>query len=440
MRILDRVLNPQPKKALTIGRMSDGMWIPPFGRTVSIDGRSEPIPTDFESVVTTAIHENGVAFACAQARLLPFTEARFQYQEMKGGRPGRLFDGPGLELLETPWPNATTGELLGRMEQDATCGGNGFYTTVGSGDTKRIRRMRPDLVTILSAVRGDIDRSAWALDAEVIGYIYRAPREDPVLLSVDQVVHYSPIPDPLAQWRGMSWLTPIMREIYADTAAVTHKEKFFKNGATPPFAITYDATVTPEEFEQYVELFKLNHVGADNAGKVLHLGGGAEPTTVGLDLKAIDFKNIQGSGETRIAAASGVGAVIAQLSEGLAGSALNSGNYGAAKRRFADMTLRPLWRSAAGVLSKFSEPPAGSRLWTDTRDVAFLAEDAKDEAEILAQNAQTIRALVDAGYQPDAVIDAVEAGDLSRLTGKHSGLFSVQLQPAGPLTTSEEGT
>jgi len=38
---------------------------------------------------------------------------------------------------------------------------------------------------------------------------------------------------------------------------------------------------------------------------------------------------------------------------------------------------------------------------------------------------------VDAGWEPDAVIDAINAGDLKRLIGKHSGLYSVQLQPPG---------
>jgi hypothetical protein len=36
---------------------------------------------------------------------------------------------------------------------------------------------------------------------------------------------------------------------------------------------------------------------------------------------------------------------------------------------------------------------------------------------------------VDAGFEADSVVQAVTAGDLTRLV--HSGLFSVQLQPAG---------
>jgi hypothetical protein len=126
--------------------------------------------------------------------------------------------------------------------------------------------------------------------------------------------------------------------------------------------------------------------------------------------------------------------VIAGLSEGLAGSSLNAGNYSAAKRRFSDGTMRPLWRNAAGSLEVLVPPPAGSRLWYDSRDVAFLREDDKDIASIQSMNAQTIKALLDAGYDPDAAVAAVENNDFDLLSGKHSGLFSVQLQPPGTQT------
>lgn len=403
------------------------MWFP-SGSSSSSSAREEKLAGDFDQVVSLAIKENGVAFACMQARLLPFSEARFQFQELSGGRPGRLFGTPALAPLEEPWTNGTTGDLLARMEQDSTVGGN-FYAYIQSNG--KLRRLRSSCVTVLSGVRNERDRSAWSLDAELIGYIYTVPGEDAQLLTPDRVVHYAPIPDPSAQWRGMSWITPVLREISADSKAVRHKERFFRNGATPPFAIRYDPSISRTEFEKYVELFNLQHLGADNAYKILHLGGGAEPKSVGLDMKALDFKSISAAAETRIAAASGAGAIIARLSEGMQGSSLNQGNYHAAKRQFADMTLRPLWRSAAGSLSKVARPPAASRLWVDVRDVAFLAEDEKDVAEILAKNAQTVHSLVDAGFDPDAAIEAVMSDDLSRLTGKHSGLYSVQLQAPG---------
>lgn len=276
--------------------------------------------------------------------------------------------------------------------------------------------MRPDWVTVISGVRGDSGGTAWDLDAEVLGYIYQPKpgrHVDPVLLTPDRVVHYAPIPDPEAQWRGMSWLTPLVREIQADSHATNHKLKFFENGATLGTVISYDPTLSPEQFQTYVKMFKDLHVGTDNAYKALHIGGGATPTVNGADLKQLDFKATQGAGETRIAAAAGVGAIIARFSEGLAGSSLNAGNYSAAKRQFADMTLRPLWRQAAGALSKLVTVGANERLWYDVRDVEFLKEDRKDAADIQSTTATTMKTLLDAGYTPDSVTVAVETGDLS---------------------------
>jgi phage portal protein BeeE len=230
----------------------------------------------------------------------------------------------------------------------------------------------------------------------------------------------------------MSWITPVVREIQADTAATKHKLKFFENGTTSNFVVSYEAGLSKAQFLEYVAAFKEAHAGVDNAYKTIHLGGGADVTTVGADMKQLDFKATQGAGETRIASASGAGAVVAMLSEGMQGSALNAGNYNAAKRQFADMTIRPQWRSAAAALSKFTSPPAGTRLWYDAAGISFLQEDAKDAAEIQSKRAATVRTLVDGGFTWASAVAAVEADDLSLLD--HTGLFSVQLQPPGSIS------
>lgn len=400
----------------------------------STTGESEQIEDDFLSRVQMAYKASGPVFACILARAKPFSEARFQFQELVKGRPGRLFGTPDLSLLESPWMNATTGELLWRMEQDSSLAGNFYATTVGAIGSRRIKRLRPDWVTIVTGIRDDPEGSPYDLAAEVLGYIYApsAPNSPkPVLLTPASVVHYSPIPDPEAQWRGMSWISPLVDEIMADKHATRHKLKYFLNGATSNLVVTYDGVRKIDEVRAFRDLFDESHRGTDNAYKAIHLGGGADVKALGANLQQIDFKSTQGAGETRIAAAAGVGAIIAGFSEGLQGSSLNAGNYAAAKRQFADMTLRPLWRTAAAALAKLITVPTGSRLWFDVRDIEFLKDDRNDAAVVQSVTAATIKSLIDAGFNPDDVIDAVEAGDLSRLTGKHSGLFSVQLQVPG---------
>jgi hypothetical protein len=407
----------------------------------SSSGSEERIEGSFESYVRHGLKGNSVVFTCMLARQLPFSEALFRRQSMDDGVPGALSYDSGISILETPWPNGTTGDLLSRMDQDVSLAGNSYWTRRNG----RLRRLRPDWVTIVSGVRGDADGSPFDLDADVLGYIY-APKAksgtrspDPVLLTPDAVAHHAPVPDPVAQWRGMSWLTPVLREVDADTAATRHKLKFFENGATSNFIVTYDKEIGPAEFDQYRRLFDEAHTGVDKAYKTIHLGGGADASVVGADLKQIDFKATQGAGETRIAAAAGVGAIIAQLSEGMQGSSLNAGNYVAARRRFADMTLRPLWRSAAAALEKFTDNPDGSRLWYADKHIDFLSEDAKDAAQIFAVQAQAYRSLVDSGADPDTVRSAIAAGNIGLV--EHSGKLSVQLwDPDAQIDPSREQT
>jgi hypothetical protein len=409
----------------------DNWW----GRT-TMASTTEEIEANFAGYVTGAYERNGIIFACLTSRQMLFSEARFQFQEMREGRPGDLFGDQSLSIIEKPWPGAVTGDLLSRAIIDADLAGNHFAVRRNG----RIRRMRPDWVTIVLGSETDADADSWDIDSEVIGYIYhpggRYSDHEPVYLLREQVAHFAPIPDPLASYRGMSWLTPVIREVIADSAARDHKVKFFENGATPNLFVSLDIE-DPDKFKRWVEGFDAEHQGTANAYKTLFLGAGSTATVVGNSFQQIDFKTVQSAGETRIAAAAGIHPVILGLADSLGGSSLNAGNFQSARRLTADKTLRPLWRNYAGALETIVPAPSGSRLWYDERDIPFLADDVKDAAEVQAQNSSAIRQLVDAGFKPESVIDAITAGDLKRL--EHSGLMSVQLLPPGT-TADEEGT
>jgi hypothetical protein len=113
----------------------------------------------------------------------------------------------------------------------------------------------------------------------------------------------------------MSWLEPVIREITADNAMTTHQIKYFENGATPNLVVSLDSTMNQSAFERWISAFRNNNEGVANAYKTMYLAGGANATVVGSKLE--DFKTVKGHGETRIAAAARVPAVIAGISEGL---------------------------------------------------------------------------------------------------------------------------
>ena len=384
---------------------------------------------NFQGMIDGAYKRNGIIFACCLTRQLIFSEARFQWQQLRNGKTGDLFGTPELAVLEHPWPNATTGDLLARAMQDTDLSGNFFAVREG----KRLRRLRPDWVDIILTAP-----PAEAVKSDVAGYVYKPDGTDnpelweiyPVTGENGKVAHWAPIPDPSCQFKGMSWMTPVIREIYADGLATEHKTAFYKNAATPNIAVSFKETVTEEQFKEFMKAIDQNHTGPQNAYKTLYLGGGADVTPLTIDFQALDFKKIQGAGETRIAAAARVSPVVVGLSEGMQGSSLNAGNFQSARDAFADGTLRPLWRTFCSALEAVVSVPENARLWYADDDIAYLRRDVKDLAEIQTQEATTITKLIQDGYTPESIVEAVVKKDWTLL--KHTGLYSVQLQPPMP--------
>jgi phage portal protein BeeE len=388
----------------------------------------EAIENDFQGYVTGACKGNGPVFACMVARQAVLSEVRFKFRSQQDKK---LFGSPDLAILETPWTNGTTGELVSRMDADAILGGNSYWTKRNN----KLVHLRPDWVEIVIGVPDRPDASPYDLDAEIIGYWYKpkttgtAPVMDPVFLLADQVAHYSPIPDPIARFRGMSPLTPIAREVEADVLATAHKKAFLDNAAVPNMAIKFDKETAEDSFDAFVEGFNKEHKGSWNAYKTLFLMGGADVTPLTMDFHQLEFNQSVGKGESRIAAALEVPSSWVGFSEGMQGSALNAGNFSAARRRFADGTIRPKWRMMAASLAPLVNVPVGAELWYDESGVAFLREDLKDRAEIFRTQMIAIDFGVRSGWEPDAVAQAADAFDVSLLLGQHTGLVSVQMQP-----------
>ncbi len=407
--------------------------------TTTLGEKQEEIRGDFEGYAYQAMKANPIVFACMEARRSLFSEIRFQFQRRQQGRPGGLFGTSALGPLEEPWSGGSTGDLLSKMIQDVDLSGNFFAAERPGG---KIMRMRPDWMTLILGSYKDPKIGYGDVDAEVLGYIYepggKGATGKRMQFLAHEVAHFKPIPDPLAEYRGMSWITPLIREIMGDMAMTTHKLKFFENGAVPGMVVNMGTKMDPKGFEEWVDLFEEGHKGSLNAFKTLYLASGAEAEVVGSDLKSIEFQAVQGLGEIRIASAAGIPPIVIGLSEGLKAATL--ANYGQARRHFSDATMRGLWRGACRTLEPLIEVPVGAELWYDASDISYLQEDQKDAAEIQYKQSEAVKRYVEAGYTPESAVVAVDSGDLTRL--QHSGLVSVQLHPPGtdPKATSEEAS
>jgi len=397
-----------------------------YEQTIS-QTKVERIAPDYAVLATQAYAGNPTVFACMDTRAKVFSGGRFRWRRVMDGRPSDYFGTADLRLLERPWAGGTTQNLMSRMINDADTAGNSFWVRFGSD----LVRLRPDWVEI--AVEPLMVDGA-QIGFRKLGYVYyengKGAGSPGAAFLPNEVAHFMPVPDPLHPFRGMSWLTPLVRELQGDYQMTRHQEKFFENGATPNMVVKHPPGTQKADILAFDAALTAKHVGVENAGKTLNLYPGADVTVVGLDFDKMDFSNLRGDAETRIAAAAGTPPIVAGLKEGLESATYS--NYAQARRRFADGTMHALWQEASGSLEVLLDAPDGAELAHDASEVPFLREDEGDAANIQATRASTINSLITAGFTPQSAAAAVDADDFRLLV--HTGLYSVQLQPAGAQT------
>jgi Phage portal protein len=361
---------------------------------------------------------NSVVFSAILQRMLLFSEVTFQFQALDDKH---LYGDTSLSILEEPFgPGSTTGELLCRLEQDVSLAGNAFLWK--SAELGRLVRLRPDWVTIVSELTpvpgGGVYR-------KVIGYWVQPPKSafgegDGQSYPADEVMHWAPVPDPQADFRGMSWLTPVYRDVLGDDGLSSYKVRYLQNSASPNLLIKYAAKLQPATLDSIAERMRARHGGVDNAFKTLVLDQGADVTVIGNSLQQMDFTNVGSAGAERIFAAAGVPGVLAGI-EPLKGAGKG---YQESMRKFADNWARPQWRSACGSLAMLlpEYDPAtntgltgGSRLWFDVADIAALQDGAMERGQTALVNAQAVLTYFQAGATLASAVAAVESGDLSQI-------------------------
>jgi phage portal protein BeeE len=408
MRLLDRVLDRYSLRdaAGYYEGMASGASVLV---SVSTDANREAALKDVLSAAQQAYATDGPVFACILIRMMLMAEATFKFRSKVNKH---LYGNPSLAILEEPWPNGTTGDLIARMVQDIDLAGNSYWWKAADD---LLWRLPPSEVVIVSRQTTD---SLGRTYRQVIGYEWDpAPPPPgtqrtmpPQHFEVGEIVHWSFLPDPAANFRGQSWLTPVLRDSYADSALTSAKTRYLDHGQ-PVAAVKYAAKLRPETVDSIAERLKAKYGGVGNAWQPLILDQGADPI-MGTSLQQLDFRAVQAGGQERICSAAGVPPIIVGLKNPEAGE-----TYQAAMRRFGDGTLRPLWRSLCASLQPLipDMPGQGVQLWYDTADISALQAAETERAQVVQVNAAAVITLVQAGFTRDSVVAAVSSGDLGQL-------------------------
>jgi len=386
--------------------------------TYGAPDREQVLP-QFAAAAQNANANNGVAFAAILARIMLLSQVEFKFQRL---RDKSLFGDQRLQMLDRPWPGGTAAELVARMEQDVSLAGNAFIWDAGD----QLVRWRPEWVTIVSAITPG-PRGPYR---EVVGYHYEPPKNEqpaygePQDAPAAEVAHWAPIPDPCASFRGMSWMTPVLRDAQADSGMTAYKIRYLSNAATPNLIIKYSQKLQPGTVDALRERLQARYGGVDNAFKTLILDQGADLTPVGNNLREMDFSGVQQAGADRILADAGVPGVLVGL-EPLRGAGRG---YEESLIKFGNMYGHPQWRLLCACLQKFTpgnDVDAGAvRLWYDTSDIAALQDSETNRAQVALVHAQALLTLAQAGYTQESAVAAVNSGDITQLEG---GAVPVQI-------------
>jgi len=370
----------------------------------------EPVLPQLAAFAHRANASSAVVFAAILVRMSLFGQVTFQWQAKDDKH---LFGTTDLAKFEQPFgPGTTTQRLLVRMEQDASLAGNSYTWDAPGQD--RLVRLRPDWVTIVSE-QVDVDGGGWY--RRPVGYWFEPPRGargsgQPFMTPAAEVAHWAPVPDPDADFRGMSWLTPAIRDIQGDDGLSVYKVKYLENNASPNLLIKYSQKLQPSTIDSLRERLTARYGGTHNAFKTLVLDQGADATVIGSNLSQMNFDGVQSAGAERILADAGVPAVLVGL-EPLRGAGRG---YQESMQKFANLWGLPQWESACSALGQLVDTPAGNRLWFDTSGVRALQDGEMERGQTVLVKSQAVLALNQAQkYDPASVITAVNSGDLTQL-------------------------
>jgi HK97 family phage portal protein len=242
-------------------------------------------------------------------------------------------------------------------------------------------------------------------DDYLVGWIYTGPDGQQIPLKLDEVI-CEKLPDPLDPFRGAGPVASILPNIQQQRYATEYQRNLFINGADPGGVITVPVKLSEPDFDEMVDRWRESHQGVARAGRVGVLEQGATWANGGMSNKDLEYGNLRLANRDEIREAW-------RMHKALLGTVedVNRANAQTAEETFSSQLQIPRLERRRETLNfkllpMFSDPTVEF----DFDDPSPVNQEAAVN-ELLIK-CQAAAALVNAGFDPSDVLEAVGLPDM----------------------------
>jgi HK97 family phage portal protein len=324
-----------------------------------------------------------------------------------------------LSVWRRPNPFYTLAEFLEASQQHYELTGE-YWWVLASDSELNGRKITAPWPLELWPIRPDRIKPVPHPTKFISGFVHTLGRDE-TPLTLDQVI-FNKRQNPMTPYRGLSPLGSLVYDLAGDTAAAQYNAVFFKNGAMPGGIIEAQTPLSDDDFDQLMQRWREQHRGTSNAHRVGYLEN-ATFTPASYSRRDMEFVDLRNFSKDTIREAW-------RFPKSMLGSeaASNRATHEAEKQVFADNIIKPRLRRIRDSLNtdflpKFPGVGKAStrRLWFDFEDPS--PDDRESQRKDQDSNITAVGVLVRAGFDPAAVLEALEMPDI-----EHTGRLPVTVQ------------
>jgi HK97 family phage portal protein len=299
-----------------------------------------------------------------------------------------------LDLWNKPNPFMPRQEFVESFQQHVDLTGEAWWVIY--------RDPRATIPLELWPVRPDRMEPVPAADNFLAGYIYTGPDGEKVPLALDEVI-FLRMPNPLDIYRGMGPVQSILTDLDASRYSAEWNRNFFLNSAEPGGVIAVDRRLDDDEFEEMRLRWAEQHRGVAAAHRVAIIEQGAQWVDRKFTQRDMQFAELRSVSRDVIREAFGMPAfALGEVAD------VNRATADASRVWFAEQMTVPRLERIKGALNFDLLPLYG----TTGQGLEFdycspVPDDEEAENAELTAKANAAAVLVEAGWQPDAVLNAV---------------------------------